>query len=208
MIDDIRNNQKNLKLEKEENMRVIAGSAKRLQLETIEGLDTRPTTDRIKETLFNMIQPYIERSLFLDLFSGSGGIGIEALSRGAKRVWFVESQRKPMDCIKKNLLHTKLQERATCLLMDAERAILQIASEGVVFDFVYLDPPYGQGLEQGVLEKLVSTNIIDENTEIIVETDLDTSFDYLENIGLFIKKEKKYKTNRHLFLQYEKGENE
>lgn len=187
-------------------MRVIAGSAKRLQLETIEGLDTRPTTDRIKETLFNMLQPYIEGSLFLDLFSGSGGIGIEALSRGAKQVWFVESQKKPMDCIKNNLVRTKLQENAICLLMEAERAVDQIAQSGAVFDYIYLDPPYGQGLEQEVLCKISHSNLIDENTEIIVETDLSTSFDYLEGLGLFVKKEKKYKTNRHLFIVKNEGE--
>ena len=80
-------------------MRGIAGSAKRIQLKTIEGLDTRPTTDRIKETLFNMISEYLADSTFLDLFSGSGGIGIEALSRGASSAVFVEQSKKAMSCI-------------------------------------------------------------------------------------------------------------
>ena len=75
-------------------MRVIAGTAKRLQLKTVEGMDTRPTTDRIKETLFNMISEYLADSIFLDLFSGSGAIGIEALSRGAKMAVFVEQNKK------------------------------------------------------------------------------------------------------------------
>ena len=81
-------------------MRVIAGSAKRIQLKTLDGLDTRPTTDRIKETLFNMIAPTIYDSVFLDLFGGSGGIGIEALSRGAREAVFVENNPKAMACIK------------------------------------------------------------------------------------------------------------
>ena len=80
-------------------MRVIAGSAKRIQLKTLDGLDTRPTTDRIKETLFNMIAPTIYDSVFLDLFGGSGGIGIEALSRGAREAVFVENNPKAMACI-------------------------------------------------------------------------------------------------------------
>ena len=80
--------------ERNKNMRVIAGSAKRLQLKTIEGLDTRPTTDRIKETLFNMISPELADCRFLDLFSGSGAIGIEALSRGARTAYFVEKTKR------------------------------------------------------------------------------------------------------------------
>ena len=84
-------------------MRVIAGSARRTQLKTLEGMDTRPTTDRIKETLFNMIAPYLYDSIFLDLFAGSGGIGIEALSRGARYCCFVEQNRKAAACIRENL---------------------------------------------------------------------------------------------------------
>ena len=93
-------------------MRVIAGSAKRLQLKTIEGMDTRPTTDRIKETLFNMITPSLYDCRFLDLFAGSGGIGIEALSRGAKEAVFVEKNPKAVSCIKENLKYTKLDSNA------------------------------------------------------------------------------------------------
>ena len=89
-------------------MRVIAGKARSLRLKTIEGMDTRPTTDRIKETLFNMLQPYMADCRFLDLFAGSGAIGIEALSRGADCCVFVEQQRKAADCIRDNLKFTRL----------------------------------------------------------------------------------------------------
>ena len=89
-------------------MRVIAGKARSLHLKTIEGLDTRPTTDRIKETLFNMINDELYGASFLDLFSGSGGIGIEALSRGARKAVFVESSRKAAACIQENLKFTRL----------------------------------------------------------------------------------------------------
>ena len=84
-------------------MRVIAGSARSLKLKTLEGIETRPTTDRIKETLFNMISPQMYDCIFLDLFAGSGGIGIEALSRGAKEAVFVEKNPKAMECVKENL---------------------------------------------------------------------------------------------------------
>ena len=104
-------------------MRVIAGKARSLRLKTIEGMDTRPTTDRIKETLFNMIQPSIADSRFLDLFAGSGGIGIEALSRGASWCVFVEQQRKAAECIRENLAFTRLKEDATLLVTDAVSAV-------------------------------------------------------------------------------------
>lgn len=84
-------------------MRVIAGEARSLPLKTPQGLDTRPTTDRIKETLFNMLQPYLPCSVFIDLCSGSGGIGIEAISRGARHAYFVENGREPAKCIAENL---------------------------------------------------------------------------------------------------------
>lgn len=92
-------------------MRVIAGSARRTQLKTLEGMDTRPTTDRIKETLFNMIAPYLYDSIFLDLFAGSGGIGIEALSRGAMEAVFVEKNPKAMACVKETFRRHILKEK-------------------------------------------------------------------------------------------------
>ena len=92
-------------------MRVIAGSARSLKLKTLEGIETRPTTDRIKETLFNMISPQMYDCIFLDLFAGSGGIGIEALSRGAKEAVFVEKNPKAMECVKEKFeIHTSGEE--------------------------------------------------------------------------------------------------
>ena len=92
-------------------MRVIAGKARRMTLRTCEGRDIRPTTDRIKETLFNILQSDIYDSSFLDLFAGSGGIGIEALSRGAKEAVFVDNSKDALKCIEDNLKHTRLEER-------------------------------------------------------------------------------------------------
>ena len=100
-------------------MRVIAGKARSLKLKTPDGLDTRPTTDRIKETLFNMLQPYLPDGIFIDLFSGSGGIGIEALSRGAKHAYFIENNKNAIACILDNLKFTRLTEDATVLKQDA-----------------------------------------------------------------------------------------
>ncbi|MDD3403629.1 MAG: 16S rRNA (guanine(966)-N(2))-methyltransferase RsmD [Hespellia sp.] len=181
-------------------MRVIAGSAKRLQLKTLDGVDTRPTTDRIKETLFNMLQPYLCDCEFLDLFSGSGGIGIEALSRGAKEAVFVEKNPKAMECIKENLSYTKLDDQAVTMSADALSALHRMEGSKK-FDIIFMDPPYNNELEKQVLEYLAISNLLKEDAMIIVEASLDTDFSYAKSLGFTVVKEKKYKTNKHLFLE-------
>lgn len=181
-------------------MRVIAGSAKRLRLKTLEGMDTRPTTDRIKETLFNMIGPSMYDCMFLDLFSGSGGIGIEALSRGAGECVFVENNPKAMACIKENLKFTRLESRALTMTRDVMNALYQLEGEKV-FDFIFMDPPYDRGLERKVLEYLAGSELVYEDTVIIVEALKETDFSYAEELGFEITREKIYKTNKHVFLE-------
>jgi 16S rRNA (guanine966-N2)-methyltransferase len=182
-------------------MRVIAGKAKRLQLKTIEGMETRPTTDRIKETLFNIIYPLLADCNFLDLFSGSGAIGIEALSRGAKSAVFVESSKAALDCIKYNLHNTRLSEEAKVMHTDALSAIRALELQGKVFDVIFMDPPYNQGLERQVLEALQNSNIVCTDTLIIVEASLDTDFEYLADTRFQIDRVKEYKTNKHVFIK-------
>lgn len=181
-------------------MRVISGTAKSLKLKTIEGMDTRPTQDRIKETLFNMLSSDIGGSTFLDLFSGSGGIGIEALSRGAKEAVFVEKSRKAMNCIEDNLKHTHLDQKARTICQDAITAIRMLKQEGKTFDFIFMDPPYGKDLEKEVLLELSKSGLYDKYTVIIVESDLETGFEYLEGTDFEVYKTKRYKTNMHTFI--------
>ena len=164
-------------------MRVIGGRAKRLQLKTLEGMDTRPTTDRIKETLFNMIDPWIADCDFLDLFAGSGGIGIEAASRGAKEVVFVENA-------------------AVTMQSDVMTAIRSLDGRKL-FDYIFMDPPYDHSLERQVLELLREHRILRDDGMVIVEASLDTSFTYLEECGFRLVKEKIYKTNKHMFIEYQ-----
>jgi 16S rRNA (guanine966-N2)-methyltransferase len=181
-------------------MRVIAGTAKRLQLKTLDGLDTRPTTDRIKETLFNMIAPGIYDSIFLDLFSGSGGIGIEALSRGAREAVFVENNPKAMAVIKENLKFTKLDHKALTVTRDVMTALYQLEGEKS-FDFIFMDPPYDRELEKKVLNYLADSQLVYEDTVIIVEASKETDFSYLEELGFSLIREKTYKTNKHVFIE-------
>lgn len=181
-------------------MRVIAGTARRLQLKTLEGFDTRPTTDRIKETLFNILAPDLYGCRFLDLFAGSGGIGIEALSRGADEAVFVEKNPKAMACIKENLKHTGLDKKGRTMQMDVLSALSRLNMEPP-FDFIYMDPPYQKGWEQRALESLSGTRLLSEESIVIVEASKETRFDYAEDIGYHVIKEKIYKTNKHVFLQ-------
>ena len=180
-------------------MRVIAGTARSLPLKCPEGMDTRPTTDRIKETLFNMLQPYTQGSVFVDCFSGSGGIGIEALSRGAKKAYFIENASPALKCIQENLIFTRFADKAMVLKQDALSALNSIFEKEI--DVFFMDPPYESGLEKQMLSSLKGYRYITENTLIIVEALLDADFSYAEELGYTIEKEKKYKTNKHVFLR-------
>ncbi|MBD5543125.1 MAG: 16S rRNA (guanine(966)-N(2))-methyltransferase RsmD [Lachnospiraceae bacterium] len=184
-------------------MRVIAGTARSLRLETPEGMDTRPTTDRIKETLFNMIQFSLPDCRFLDLFSGSGSIGIEALSRGAREAVFVENNKTALACIEKNLKHTKCFEKAVIMKQDVFVSLqsLELSARKEPFHIVFMDPPYGMELERKVLEYFTVSALISEDTLIIFEAALDTDISYLDELGYELVKQKKYKTNQHIFVR-------
>ena len=179
-------------------MRVIAGTARSLPLKTPEGLDTRPTQDRIKETLFNVLQNDVPGAVFVDLFSGSGGIGIEALSRGAKKAYFIDNSPKSYACIQENLVFTKLADKSIILKQDAVSALTSIYEKEV--DIIFMDPPYDQEHEKRVLSVLRGMKYVTEDTLIIVEAALKTDFDYLEDLGFQMLKEKKYKTNKHVYI--------
>lgn len=183
-------------------MRVIAGKARRMTLVTPSGREVRPTTDRIKETLFNILQNDLEGCLFLDLFSGSGGIGIEALSRGAKKAVFVDKNKDSVRCIGQNLSHTRLEEDAEVLPMDVLQAIRNLSKRNKYFDIVFMDPPYEGGMEKDVLDELASAEIIDGKTIIVVETSLRTDIDGWNDGRYEVVRIKRYKTNCHVFLRY------
>lgn len=180
-------------------MRVIAGTARSLPLKAPKGIDTRPTTDRIKETLFNILQPRLADCVFVDLFAGSGGIGIEALSRGAKKSYFIENAREASDCIAENLLFTGFTNSAVLLKRDVLVALHDIREEEA--DIIFMDPPYGKNHEKKVLDVLNNVKYVTDNTILVIESDLDTDFSYIKEMSFEIYKEKKYKTNRHIFLR-------
>lgn len=160
-------------------MRVITGIARGRRLETLEGEDVRPTTDRIKEAVFSIIQFETEGRAFLDLFAGSGQMGIEALSRGAKTAYFVDNSRKSVETVKKNLKTVKLESDAKVLQMDFH-SFLSMNSQR--FDIAFIDPPYKTGVLQEALNIIPES--MNETGIIIAENPLDEEI--LSNYGDFV----------------------
>lgn len=161
-------------------MRVITGSARGRKLEQLVGDDVRPTTDRVKEAVFSIIQFNIEGRRFLDLFAGSGQMGIEALSRGAKEAVFVDNRRDSVEIIKRNLKSTKLDASARVLSMESLSYLRTCRDK---FDFLFLDPPYGTGLLQSALES--AEGVMNKGGMIICESPLNEEFP--EKLDEFVK---------------------
>ncbi|MPM52334.1 Ribosomal RNA small subunit methyltransferase D [bioreactor metagenome] len=170
-------------------MRVIAGSARRLQLKTPEGMETRPTTDRVKESLFNMLNPDICDCRFLDLFSGSGAIGIEALSRGAEKAVFVDKSKICTDVIKENLKFTRLEENTEVINGDVIDTIYKLGRENAIFDIIFMDPPYAAGFYEPVLKSIITEGILSENGYLVAESANDYDFPLIN--GFKITKRRK-----------------
>ncbi len=133
-------------------MRVITGSAKGRRLKTLPGLEVRPTIEGVKEAIFSIVQFEIEGAIVLDMFAGSGQLGIEALSRGAKKVYFVDNSAESVKVIRDNLKHTRLEENAV-VSNTANNAFLRSTRE--TFDIAILDPPYNKGLIEKCMPALV-----------------------------------------------------
>lgn len=161
-------------------MRVTTGLARGRNLEAPQGLDTRPSSDMTKQAVFNIIQNYVEGAVFVDLFAGSGQMGIEALSRGAKTAIFTDTSNKAIEVIKANLKHCGLMEQARVAQMDA-KSFLQGASQK--FDIVFLDPPYQKQMIDEVLPILVSK--MAESGIIICETERNEQLP--EEAGNFVR---------------------
>jgi 16S rRNA (guanine966-N2)-methyltransferase len=181
-------------------MRVIAGTARSLPLVTPKGEGTRPTTDRIKETLFNIIQTYVPGSVFADVYAGSGGIGIEAISRGATHAYFIDNSREALGCIKDNINFTKFSDKSTIISADAQVGVLEIPVE---CDIIFMDPPYELHSEASVLSALTHSRALGEDTLIIIEADVNRDFSFVEDLGFTVVREKNYKTNKHVFIKKE-----
>jgi len=170
--------------------RVIAGTVGGVPLKTPPGSRTRPTTDRIKESVFNVLQPYLEGDLILDLFAGSGSLGIEALSRGMKKAIFVDKDRNACLIIKDNLNKTHLTDRAELLCMDIETAVKSLQERNAKLDIIFADPPYLCDFVGKTLLLLSENDImVDDGIAVIEHHREETTLDRIGRWRLFKKKE-------------------
>lgn len=166
-------------------MRVIAGDFKGRRLDPIEGMDIRPTSDKVKESLFNILGNSVIDSVFLDLFGGTGAIGIEALSRGAKHVVFIDSSAKSIKVLKGNLDKLNIKDKAEVYNTDYSTAISKLYKYGRQFDIVFIDPPYRVGIAESALKEIDKNPILAQSGIIVVEH--DTKDDMPEKAGKLFK---------------------
>jgi len=170
-------------------LRVIAGSAKGAKLKAPKGATVRPTADRVKEALFSILGSRVGNSLFLDLYAGSGAVGIEALSRGSSFCIFVDNRKKNLAVIRENLAKTRFADRSRLINADVEKTASILAREGVKADLVYLDPPYNHSDIGPVINIIFKKGIVAENSLLIIEHSY-SSLQRLDEFNIF--RQKKY----------------
>ena len=182
-------------------MRVISGTARGTKLNSIDELSTRPTLDRVKESLFNIIHDKIEDSTVLDLFSGSGAIGIEFLSRGCKKAYLCDKSNKAINMIHQNLEKTKLLENAVVLNTDYQKCLQDLAKKGITFDIIYIDPPYKDDIAVDSVKMILSLKLLKKEGIIIIETDeKNRELENLKELDIEIYDCRKYGRANLIFL--------
>lgn len=185
-------------------MRIISGIARGTKLYTLEGNTTRPTLDRVKESVFNIIQNEIVDSVFLDLFSGSGSIGLEAASRGAKKVIVCDKSKDAIKIINKNIEKTHLKEKVEIYNLDYEELLNNRIKDNL--DIIYIDPPYDSNFAIKAIKIIVKKRLLNDNSTIIVETDEEEKMlKELEKIEVSITDKRKYGRAILIFLKTGKG---
>lgn len=183
-------------------LRVISGKARGLKLDSPKNQDVRPTTDRVKESLFNIINPYIRESNILDLFAGTGSLGIECLSRGAKNCVFVDKSKDSINIIKSNVKKARVENESTILNIDFKDAVKRLSSQNQKFDVIFMDPPYYENMFIKCLKSIDELNLLHEDGIIVVEHDTKDLFD--ESIGNLVKsRDKKYGNTTLTFYKLE-----
>lgn len=150
-------------------LRVVSGNYKGRQLKAVPGMTTRPTTDKVKEAIFNMVGPYFDGGIALDLFAGSGGLGIEALSRGIERCIFVDREAKAIQTIHKNIEACHAVEAAEVYRNDAERALKAIIKRELQFHLIFLDPPYKQQKLKALITLISENDLLQQGGFIVTE---------------------------------------
>lgn len=183
-------------------MRIISGTNKGMKLYAPDGMAVRPTGDKIKEAIFNMIGIIEEDSIVLDLFAGSGSVGIEFLARGASQVYFVDLSRKSLSYVKKNLELCKFTDRAKVIMNDYEKAIVNLSNENVKFDYIFVDPPYALNCSSNIALRVFEHGLLKSDGLLIIES--DESEKVIDNIDTNVIKckEKIYGRTRISIFKY------
>ena len=184
-------------------MRIISGTMRGLKLNTLEGMNTRPTLDRVKEALFSKISPYIsEDTVVLDLFSGSGALGLESISRGAQKAVLCDNNYKAIQIIKQNVEKAHANEQTIIINKDYIKALQDIKEEKFKFDIVFLDPPYETDYAEDASKKIITYDLLKNDGIIVIETDVkDKVINNMDNKLLEIYDEKKYGRVYLLFVK-------
>jgi len=187
-------------------MKVISGLLKGRNISGYNIDGTRPTMDRVKESLFAMIQDYLKGSIVLDLFAGSGQLGIEAISNGAKHCFFIDNNKEAINTIKNNIQNLNIKNKSTIVLSDWKKSLNDFSKQNIKFDIIFIDPPYDYDVYEKILEKVITMDILNDNGLIILEHSNLNFKDKYSNLTLY--KEKKYgnksvniyKKDWHFFL--------
>jgi RNA methyltransferase, RsmD family len=152
-------------------LRIIAGKSRGRRLETVSGIGTRPTSDRVKEALFNIIQMRLTDSIVLDLFAGTGNLGLEAISRGSRKAVFVEKDRNAIAVLNRNCKTLGYLEQIEIIPKDVLKALTDLSKRDILFDIIFIDPPYQKGYEEHVLASIDEGGILEQDGIITVEHD-------------------------------------
>ncbi len=184
-------------------MRIISGKSRGTKLYSLEGQTTRPTLDRVKESLFNIIQNDIQGCVFLDLFAGSGAIGLEAASRGAEEVILCEKNRNAIEIIKKNIQKTHLEKQTKLYEMSFENLLKKIDKK---VDIIYIDPPYKTDFVYESIKIINQKKLLNNEGIIIIETDEEDRIKkQLENLDIEIERQRKYGRVNLIFVKTKMG---
>lgn len=187
-------------------MRIIAGRARGTQLLAPKGMDTRPTQDKVKESLFSMIQWDIPDACVLDLFAGSGALALESLSRGAGEAVLVDKSREALDCIRKNIAKLRMEQQTTVLPCDWEQALAQLSRTGKTFDLVFLDPPYRMTDLGSICSRMLELSLLAPEAVLVLEH--RTGVELAMQEGFTLIKERSYGETQIHFYRWEASEHE
>jgi 16S rRNA (guanine966-N2)-methyltransferase len=197
---------RNLLKWRKKHMRIIAGSAKGKKILSPVGMGTRPTLDRIKESIFNIIQNRTRGAVVVDMFSGTGSLGLEAASRGAEKCYLIDMGDTTFGMLKQNVDNLKFNDKCTCLKGDTYKYMQQFANEKIVFDLIFIDPPYAKDMIPPAIEIIAANGLLRKDGLIVCKIDSAEEV-YQGNSIIYLCDLRKYGNTTVLFYEYKESSN-